>query len=99
MINIIALFVVLFDVAEKLKGSILSKLTRAIESKKIAHREATRFPIAFYLILIASCALFAYLYIAFWCCGLGNDIISIVALAISILDDEIVALGTFLYKV
>ena len=53
MINLIALFVVLFDVGEKTKDSILKKIQQAIESKKIAHREIRQFPACFYLILIS----------------------------------------------
>lgn len=99
MINIGALFVVLFDVAEKLKESVLQKIGASIEAQAIADREKAHFSPWFYGILITFCALFTIVYLSAWCCGLGNDLISIIALAISVLDNEIVALGTFLYKV
>ena len=99
MINIIALYVVLYDVAEKLRAQILSKITSECASKHIASRERRNFTCWFYGLLISACALFIWLYFQFWCSSLGNDIISIAALAISILDTEIIVLGTYLYKV
>lgn len=99
MINVASLLVVVFDIAENLKKSILLKIKDKIPAKSIAKREKEKFLIWFYAVLIAVCSLFSVLYIALWHSNLGNDILSVVALMVSFLDDEIIALGTFLYKV
>ena len=99
MVNAIALLIVVFDVAEKLKKSILLQMENKMASKNIASREKRTFTIRFYAILIVASAIFSAVYIVFWNGNLGNDIVSIIALMISFLDDEIIAFGTFLYEV
>lgn len=99
MINTIALFVVLFDIAERIKEKILRKITTMCAAKSIALREKNTFTRLFYFIIIIFGILFVILYFIFGLTNLGNDIISISALAISILSDEIITLGTYLYRV
>lgn len=98
MINIIALFVVIFDSAEELKIQIQRKIISGCASKQIALREKKKFTVLFYSILSSLCVVFVILYFTSWCSYLGNDIISIVALAISILSQDIIALVTNLYR-
>ena len=99
MLNIVALLIVIFQIAEKLKGKILNKIKTVCLVKDVAKREKRIFLICFYAGLISVNALLIGAYFLWACCNLGNDIISIVALTFSLLDEEIVQLGLLLYRI
>lgn len=88
-INIVALLYVIYTIIEriedKIKNTVQDKRPKQIisrDTKILKHK------IKFWSLSI--CFLLTVIYFALFCCNLGNDIISIIALGCSILDDEIV---------
>jgi hypothetical protein len=98
-INIVAIIFVVYTIIENILNNIIEKIKKSKVPKQIIKREitSTRFKIWGWSIGISAVAITVYLWQ--WCSGLGNDIISILALGISILDDEIVRKVTDNYKI
>lgn len=99
VINIVSLYIVILDIAERIKKRILTNIEKTCDSKTIIRREKKKFTRIFYIAIILVNAPIIYIYFRCWTCNLGFDIISIVALALSLLDDEMVAIGSCLYRV
>ena len=98
-INIVAMAFVLYTIIEKIVGNITDKIKKSNVPEQIISREikSTRFKIWGVSIGVSVVAIVLYLLCC--CSGLGNDIISILALGISILDDEIVMKVSENYKI
>ncbi len=98
-INIVAMAFVLYTIIEKIVGNITDKIKKSNVPEQIIIREikSTRFKIWGVSIGVSVVAIVLYLLCC--CSGLGNDIISILALGISILDDEIVMKVSENYKI
>ncbi len=98
-INIVAMAFVLYTIIEKIVGNITDKIKKSNVPEQIIIREikSTRFKIWGVSIGVSVVAIVLYLLCC--CSGLGNDIISILALGISILDDVIVMKVSENYKI
>lgn len=98
-INIVAMAFVLYTIIEKIVGNITDKIKKSNVPEQIIIREikCTRFKIWGVSIGVSVVAIVLYLLCC--CSGLGNDIISILALGISILDDVIVMKVSENYKI
>lgn len=91
MINVIALLVVFFQIADGLKKKTEKRIDTVCLSKGIAAREKKTFHKRFYVgLIIVNLALILFYFFVIGCSNVGNDILSILALALSLLDDEIV---------
>lgn len=98
-INITAIVFVIYTIVEKGVESIKRKVENTNVPIEIRSREirAIRFKV-FGICGTVSFVVIA-LYLLLWCSNLGNDVISIFALGISILDDEITKIITDNYKI
>lgn len=99
MINLVALYIVVFDIAERIKDTIIMKIADTCGSQSIANREIRKFSKLFYIAVIIINLLFIVLYFIFLCSSTANDVLAIIALGLSVLDEESVAVGSMLYKV
>lgn len=99
MINLVALYIVVFDIAERIKDTIIMKIADTCGSQSIANREIRIFSKLFYIAVIIINLLFIVLYFIFLCSSTANDVLAIIALGLSVLDEESVAVGSMLYKV
>lgn len=99
MINLVALYIVVFDIAERIKDTIIMKIADTCGSQSIANREIRKFSKLFYIAIIIINLLFIVLYFIFLCSSTANDVLAIIALGLSVLDEESVAVGSMLYKV
>ena len=99
MINLVALYIVVFDIAERIKDTIIMKIADTCVSQSIANREIRKFSKLFYIAVIIINLLFIVLYFIFLCSSTANDVLAIIALGLSVLDEESVAVGSMLYKV
>ncbi len=98
-INIVAIVFVLYTIIEKTVDGITNNIRESNAPKQIIVREVktVRFKMWGWSIGVSIIAVIAYL--SLWCSNLGNDIISILALGLSILDDEMVKGITENYKI
>jgi hypothetical protein len=98
-INIVAIIFVVYTIIEKILNNIIDKIKKSKVPEQILNREiaGTQVKIWGWSIVIGVIVILVYFWK--WCSGLGNDIISILALGISILDDEIVKKITDNYKI
>ena len=98
-INIVAMAFVLYTIIEKIVGNITDKIKKSNVPEQIIIREikSTRFKIWGVSIGVSVVAIVLYLLCC--CSGLGNDIISIQAMGISIFDYEIVMKVSENYKI
>lgn len=98
-INIVAIVFVLYTIVEKTINKINKKIKESNVPEQIIKRELknTQFKIWGWSILVIT--ILISVYFRCWCSSLGNDIISILALGISILDDEIVKKIVDNYKI
>ena len=98
-INIVAIVFVVYTIIEKILNNTIDKIKKSKAPEQIINREIASVQVKIWgwSITIGVIAILVY----FWklCSGLGNDIISILALGISILDDEIVNKITDNYKI
>lgn len=99
MINLVALYIVVFDIVERIKDTIIMKIADTCGSQSIANREIRKFSKLFYIAVIIINLLFIVLYFIFLCSSTANDVLAIIALGLSVLDEESVAVGSMLYKV
>lgn len=98
-INICAIVFVIYTIIERAAGDISKKIESTHVPEQIVQREIKIVFLKIFgwsnfinLILI-------FLYWKFWCSNLGNDIIAILALGISVLDDEFVKKIVDTYKI
>lgn len=98
-INVVAIIFVVYTIIEKILNNIIDKIKKSKVPEQILNREiaSTQVKIWGWSIVIGVIVILVYFWK--WCSGLGNDIISILALGISVLDDEIVKKITDNYKI
>ena len=99
IIYIVAIIFVVYTIIEKLLNNIIDKIKKSKVPEQIINREITSAQVKIWGWSIAIGVIVILVYFWKWCSGLGNDIISILALGISILDDEIVKEITDNYKI
>lgn len=98
-INIVAIIFVVYTIIEKILNNIIDKIKKSKVPEQIINREIASAQVKIWGWSIAIGVIVILVYFWKWCSGLGNDIISILALGISILDDEIVKEITDNYKI
>jgi len=98
-INIVAIVFVIYTIIEKIVENITRKIKESSVPKQIVKREITSTRLKVWGISCLINISLVLLYFLYWCSSLGNDIISILALGISVLDDEIVKKVTEAYKI
>ena len=98
-INVVAIIFVVYTIIEKILNNIIDKIKKSKVPEQILNREiaSTQVKIWGWSIVIGVIVILVSFWK--WCSGLGNDIISILALGISVLDDEIVKKITDNYKI
>lgn len=89
-INIIAILFVVFTIIYDIKYNVQARIKESGVPIQIQKREIKKISSEIYIISILLSGILTFLYFSLWCSSLGNDIISILALGLSILDDEIV---------
>ena len=99
VINLIAFYIVVFNISEAIKEKTLARIARVCGAKEISKREQKKYTHLFYWTLIVINLLVSIIYIFFLRSNLGNDILSIISLALSLLDEEVVKIGSLLYKI
>ncbi len=97
--NIVATLIVLLDIADGAKEAIVQKIEKTCAAPSISVREKKRFKKLFWSILSVGVLLFVGLALKFCCSSLGNDVLSMGSLGISLLNDEIIQICKNLYKV
>lgn len=97
--NVVAALIVLLDIAGGVKEVIIQKIETTCAAPSIATREKKKFIKLFWGILIIGVVLFIGLALKFCCSSLGNDILSMGSLGLSLLNDGIIQLCKNLYKV
>ena len=97
-INIVAIVFVIYTIIEKIVYNVMKRIQESGIPERIMSREITgaQHRIWFWGVFISVGLI--VLYLTYWCSNLGNDIISILALGISVLDDEIVQIIADNYK-
>ncbi len=98
-INIVAIVFVIYTIIEKTVCNVIKRIQESGIPEQIMSREiaGAQYRIWFWSIVVS--VVLIVLYLLYWCSNLGNDIISILALGISVLDDEIVQIIADNYKV
>lgn len=89
-INIIAILFVVFTIVYDIIYNVQERIKESGVPKQIQTREMKKLSSKIYLFSIVITVTLTVLYFFLWCSSLGNDVISILALGLSILDDEIV---------
>lgn len=89
-INIVAIVYVVCTIIEKILNGIISKIDESGDPRQIRKRETRKIKIMIWSVCTVLGALIIGIYFSVMCSSLGNDIISILALGISVLDDDIV---------
>lgn len=89
-INIVAITFVLYTIIEKVVNGIINRIRKSNVPLQIIEREQKRVKLKIWGWNIVIIVVAIIMYFSFGCSNLGNDIISILALGLSILDDEIV---------
>lgn len=97
-INIFALLVVVILITERIKKGLISDIKSYHVPLQIERREIRDLSIRLSLRIYIPYAIISILYFLFLSSGLGNDIISIVALGLSLCDDHIVSISVSLCR-
>ena len=97
-INIVAFLFVVYSIIDKIIKNINIKIKESNCPKQIRDRETQTIQFKVYLFSIILPGVAVVIYWKFFCTNLGNDIISVLALGISILDDTIVEKITEYYR-
>lgn len=98
VINIIALLVVVYLITEQIKDGIISAIKSYHVPTEIETREIREITIKLSLAIYLPFAVISLLYLGFFSSGLGNDIISIIALGLSLCDEHIVSIVVSLQR-
>lgn len=98
-INIVAIIFVLYTIIDRILYNIINRIRDSRVPDEIVEREIKNTQLILWGWSIGVGVVLLVLYIGCWCSGLGNDIISILALGLSILDDEIVEKVASNYKI
>lgn len=98
-INIVAIVFVLYTIIEKILDDIIDRIKKSEVPLQIIKREIKNTQLKIWGWTIAFSAVVIVWYFLYACSGLGNDIISILALGISVLDDEIIKKITEIYRI
>lgn len=98
-LNIVAIAFVIYTVVEKISKNVIKKIKESKVPEKVVDREVKSTRLKIWGTSIGIGGVFVVTYCGWLCSGLGNDIISILALGISVMDDEIVRLVTDIYKI
>lgn len=99
MINIVAAFIVFFDINYRIQKKVLKKISNTCCSQTIANREKSKFLRLNYTGAVIFTILFVSGYLFFLCSSTANDILAIVGLGMSVLDEEIIAVSSELYRI
>lgn len=98
VINIIALLVVVYLIAEQIQKRIIKSIKSFNVPPQIEKREIRDFKIRSSLIIYVPFGVLSLIYLVFISSSLGNDIIAIVALGLSLCDNHIVSIAESLYR-
>lgn len=98
VINITALLVVVYLIAEQIKAGIEESIKELHIPEQIEKREIRRIKKRTELTIYVPFALISMGYLLFLSSGLGNDIISIIALGLSLCNNHIVSIAVSLYR-
>lgn len=98
VINVIALLVVVYLITEQIESGIISKIKEFNVPKQIEKREIRVIKRKIVLIIYVPFLLASVAFLVFLSSGLGNDIVGIISLGMSLCDDHIVAIATSLYR-
>lgn len=97
-INLVALLVVVYLIVEQIGAGMVESIKEVHVPRQIEEREIREVKIKLGLIIYVPFALAALVYVIFLSCGLGNDIVSIIALGLSLCDNHIVSIAVSLYR-
>lgn len=98
-INIVAIIYVLYTIIERIVSNLDNRIYQSGIPVDIENREIKSIEKRFWTIGICVSLIVIIIYFLFWCSNLGNDIISILALGISILDEDLVKAVSDNYKI
>lgn len=98
VINIVALLVVVYLISEQIKTGIVESIRALHVPEQIEKREIRELKNRMGVIIYVPFALASFGYLRFLSSGLGNDIISIIALGLSLCDNHIVSIAVSLYR-
>lgn len=98
-INIVAIAFVVYTIIEKILQNIIERIKKSGIPLQIAKRETKHIKLKIECGSIIISVILITVYFWLWCSEIGNDILSIITLGISILDDEIVKKVTEIYKI
>lgn len=91
-INLVALLMVLFSITAQIKEQGSNKINRLGPVKHFANRDNKRFCHMLNCVTYIPYTVISIIYLLWFKCALGNDIISIIALCLSLSDQYIVTL-------
>ena len=89
LLNSVALLFVFFSITEQIIEAIHSRIDTVPLPKDIAVREKKSKKIATYIISYLVYAIIVFVYLRFFISELGNDILSIISLGLSLIDRNI----------
>lgn len=98
-INLVAVLCVVGNIIEKTVYNIHIKIKETGAPKQLINRELRKSKKTIWSIGIGGSLVAITLYLVFLCSNLGNDIISIGALAVALLDDDIAEIVVANYKI
>ena len=97
--NIVAALIVLLDIAAGIREAIIQKIKETCAVQTISIREQRKFKKIFGCSLVVGVILFIGFTLMFCRSNLGNDVLSMASLGLSLIMDEIVRLGKNLYRI
>ena len=89
-INLFALLVVIHLITEHILEKVLIRISKSKVPKQIIHREKKNKKNIINLLVYGVFSVFALVYLIFFRSSLGNDIISILALGLSLIDTYLI---------
>lgn len=99
VINIISIMFVICTIIDKIISIITDKIKQTKAPTQIIKREVKNIRFKIWGLSIISIIFVTIFYLTYLCSSLGNDIISILALGLSILDSEIAKGIAEIYKI
>lgn len=98
IINLVALLIVVFSITFQIKKELVEKIEQFGIPQEISRREKTAVRKRIDCITYIPFGIIAVIYVVFWASGMFNDIISIIALCLSLSDTYIVKTVVSNYK-